>query len=861
MGLDIKTLAAARSYVQESLKGAGAIKGEKGDKGDPFTYDDFTPEQLVLLKGEKGDSGQDGIDGTNGINGLNGLSAYQIAIDNGFDGTEQEWLESLKGKDGLPGEAGSPGQSGEKGDKGDPGKDGLPGKDGVTYIPQIGSVTTVQPTENASASVDIDEESHTVSFNFSIPQGAKGDPGDPGESGGLSELPDLYTTTEIEAADSIVPEDKILFGTSAGNRIGSNQMLIDLVKDQVVNADGPIKVPLVEGFSIVIKDFIYCQFKNGIWMSNDTAETIFGVNVDDIVSISVYDMVNAYVTVGGLNVNKTIFVSVLNNTFGSTLNLRIAAIVRDSTVQPQNEELLLKGVRAVTIPVDTAFVANVQSIVVGNVSDYGISVNNVIGCCGSLALDRGTTNERVATAVIGVLSTGQLVIRESSGYAPTANIKMDGVITLFVRDLDIEDITLDDLPEATEITETDKLLLGQNAQNKSIEMSGFMDFLRENGLFDLDGKGRPLLPGYIIKSVDVIVDYKSIYNMAVAVTSETFEELFGISYSDTCMLTGESIEPMNNFIDSVIVNSSSKVEILNRGNNILAGAKVKLTTIYKQKVPYEPGLRTVKYTKTVDITTNASKNAGYYFTTLEDIDPSLKLKDIVSVQVVVAGSNIVTNAIPILKEDEFRLYCPMIDKNYGNQTFDLIFTVKDYSSIGPSIVTDGIRVITREVSFKTFGSSQTTVLTEADLDVNFDDIIAIDYKSNSLDGYTGYAVLNTVNRRIELITRANTGNGATFTGTLSYFVKVPIVEQKLKPFTKDIEVTLNGTKGVLTGLVLDGSDEVGGFTPDTLHTLSSTPLTAGKWLTNPGINANNQIVVCGFDTGQTGHCKVRIHIE
>ena len=30
------------------------------------------------------------------INGDNGLSAYQIAVNNGFIGTEQEWLDSLK---------------------------------------------------------------------------------------------------------------------------------------------------------------------------------------------------------------------------------------------------------------------------------------------------------------------------------------------------------------------------------------------------------------------------------------------------------------------------------------------------------------------------------------------------------------------------------------------------------------------------------------------------------------------------------------------------------------------------------------------------------------------------------------------
>lgn len=30
--------------------------GEKGDTGDAFTYDDFTPEQLAGLKGDTGDT-------------------------------------------------------------------------------------------------------------------------------------------------------------------------------------------------------------------------------------------------------------------------------------------------------------------------------------------------------------------------------------------------------------------------------------------------------------------------------------------------------------------------------------------------------------------------------------------------------------------------------------------------------------------------------------------------------------------------------------------------------------------------------------------------------------------------------------
>lgn len=47
--------------------------------------------------------GTDGFQLLNGRNGSNGKSAYLIAIDNGFQGTEEEWLESLKGQDGQDG--------------------------------------------------------------------------------------------------------------------------------------------------------------------------------------------------------------------------------------------------------------------------------------------------------------------------------------------------------------------------------------------------------------------------------------------------------------------------------------------------------------------------------------------------------------------------------------------------------------------------------------------------------------------------------------------------------------------------------------------------------------------------------------
>ena len=73
-----------------------------------------------------------------GANGKDGHSAYEIAIENGFVGTAAEWLESLKGrdgidgKDGLPGKDGADGLPGKDGTNGKDGKDGRNGKDGVS---------------------------------------------------------------------------------------------------------------------------------------------------------------------------------------------------------------------------------------------------------------------------------------------------------------------------------------------------------------------------------------------------------------------------------------------------------------------------------------------------------------------------------------------------------------------------------------------------------------------------------------------------------------------------------------------------------------------------------------------------------
>lgn len=80
--------------------------------------------------------------GPPGEKGDPGDSAYQIALSTGFEGTEEEWIASLKGPKGDTGETGPKGNTGEtgpqgeqgiKGPKGDPGTDGKTPVRGTDY--------------------------------------------------------------------------------------------------------------------------------------------------------------------------------------------------------------------------------------------------------------------------------------------------------------------------------------------------------------------------------------------------------------------------------------------------------------------------------------------------------------------------------------------------------------------------------------------------------------------------------------------------------------------------------------------------------------------------------------------------------
>lgn len=114
-----------------------------------------------------------------------GKSAYDIAVEHGFVGTEEEWLESLRGPQGEKGEQGEQGPQGEKGEQGEQGDAGAPGTPGTTpsitinedgYWVINGEVTDVKAEG---------EDGKDGQDGASGPQGPSGTPGANGDRGSL----------------------------------------------------------------------------------------------------------------------------------------------------------------------------------------------------------------------------------------------------------------------------------------------------------------------------------------------------------------------------------------------------------------------------------------------------------------------------------------------------------------------------------------------------------------------------------------------------------------------------------------------------------------------------------------------------
>ena len=183
-------------------------QGQKGDKGEPFTYEDFTAEQLEALTGPAGPQGEPGPKGDKGDTGATGPQGEKG--ETGATGPQGEKGDTgAQGPQGPKGDTGETGPQGPKGDTGEQGPQGPKGDTGTgldikgTYdsvelleaavqSPQQGDMYNV----GASAPYTIymwDETSGTGSWvsqgqlqgakGDTGPQGPQGEPGTPGAQG------------------------------------------------------------------------------------------------------------------------------------------------------------------------------------------------------------------------------------------------------------------------------------------------------------------------------------------------------------------------------------------------------------------------------------------------------------------------------------------------------------------------------------------------------------------------------------------------------------------------------------------------------------------------------------------------------
>jgi len=170
-------------------------QGAQGEKGEPFRYEDFTPEQLEALTGPQGPEGPRGPVGVQGPKGDTGETGPQGPQGEKGD-TGAIGPEGPQGPKGDTGEAGAVGPQGPKGDKGDTGATGPQGPQGEKG--EIGEPGPQGPQGEKGADGATGPQG---------PQGEKGETGAVGPAGPAGS--DANVTAEnIKSALGYTPADE-----------------------------------------------------------------------------------------------------------------------------------------------------------------------------------------------------------------------------------------------------------------------------------------------------------------------------------------------------------------------------------------------------------------------------------------------------------------------------------------------------------------------------------------------------------------------------------------------------------------------------------------------------------------------------
>jgi hypothetical protein len=316
--------------------------------------------------------------GGSGGKGENGASAYEIAVQHGFEGTEEEWLESLKGEDGKDAIAEVTREEFERlseeieelkesGGAGEPGENG---EDGGYYVPHVDADGNLSWTASEADMPSI------ASVNI------KGKDGENGKSGvhiDNEEPTDPSVNVWIDPdgePDGEIPEPYVLPVASAdtlgGVRIGKGLRMdgdvlgvepegeYELIKTIVLNEE--VEMIRSDGFNLS-KVYVELVVPNdgtsspGTVFVNDAhaiyALTMKGKTTDATVTKCVARVENGMLMCQGYNVRRDIYAQtniapVFFNGFAGKMMKKITSVqvLLSSGNFPAETTMTIKGVRA-----------------------------------------------------------------------------------------------------------------------------------------------------------------------------------------------------------------------------------------------------------------------------------------------------------------------------------------------------------------------------------------------------------------------------------------------------------------------------------------------------------------------------------
>ena len=195
--------------ISAGQTGPRGAQGEAGPKGDSFTYEDFTAEQLASLKGPKGDTGATGAAGSDGADGITPI----VTITNITGGHNIDFSYGA-------GDARNTNVNIYDGVQGNPGTNGTDGTDGHTPVitaTKSNGVTTVYSDGVAVATIN---------------DGSDGAPGTPGTNGtngvdGANGADGDDGITPIVTVTSITGGHNIAFDYGTGDSRNTNFDVMD----------------------------------------------------------------------------------------------------------------------------------------------------------------------------------------------------------------------------------------------------------------------------------------------------------------------------------------------------------------------------------------------------------------------------------------------------------------------------------------------------------------------------------------------------------------------------------------------------------------------------------------------------------